>query len=60
MMFAAPPDQSFEWSEAGLEGAARFLKKLWNLVDQFLESGSGSAGDQDLSTAAGAAAVLRS
>ena len=59
MMFAAPPDQSFEWSEAGLEGAARFLKKLWNLVDQFLESGSGSAGDQDLSTAAGAAADLR-
>ena len=33
MMFAAPPDQSFEWSEAGLEGAARFLKRLWGLVD---------------------------
>ena len=32
MMFAAPPDQSFEWSEAGLEGAARFLKRLWTLV----------------------------
>ena len=32
MMEAAPPDQSFEWSEAGLEGAARFLKRLWNLV----------------------------
>ena len=32
MMFAAPPDQSFEWSEAGLEGAMRFLKRLWSLV----------------------------
>ncbi len=32
MMFAAPPHQSFEWSEAGLEGALRFLKKLWTLV----------------------------
>ena len=32
MMFAAPPEQSFEWSEAGLEGAARFLKRLWSAV----------------------------
>ena len=38
MMFAAPPDQSFEWSEAGLEGAARFLKKLWSQVSQFVET----------------------
>ena len=38
MMFAAPPDQSFEWSEAGLEGAARFLKRLWGLVHGFVES----------------------
>ena len=29
MMFAAPPEQSFEWSEAGLEGAMRFLRRLW-------------------------------
>ena len=32
MMFAAPPEQSFEWSEASLEGAARFLKRLWTAV----------------------------
>ena len=32
MMFAAPPEQSFEWSEAGVEGQARFCKRLWNLV----------------------------
>ena len=28
-MFAAPPDQSLEWSEAGVEGMARFLRRLW-------------------------------
>ena len=31
-MFAAPPEQSLEWSDAGVEGAARFLRRLWNLV----------------------------
>ncbi len=30
MMFAAPPEQSLEWSDAGVEGAARFLKKVWS------------------------------
>jgi leucyl-tRNA synthetase len=28
-MFASPPDQSLEWSDAGVEGAFRFLKRLW-------------------------------
>ena len=28
-MFAAPPDQSLEWSDSGVEGAHRFLKRLW-------------------------------
>jgi leucyl-tRNA synthetase len=27
MMFAAPPDQSLEWSDAGVEGANRFLRR---------------------------------
>ena len=40
MMFAAPPEQSFEWSEAGLEGATRFLKRLWALVQQLVEGGT--------------------
>ena len=39
MMFAAPPDQSFEWSEAGLEGALRFLRRLWNLVEELTVDG---------------------
>ena len=29
MMFAAPPDQSLEWADSGVEGASRFLKRLW-------------------------------
>ncbi|MEE2785163.1 MAG: leucine--tRNA ligase [Pseudomonadota bacterium] len=45
MMFAAPPDQSFEWSEAGLEGAVRFLKKLWNQVHQFARDDTTSTDD---------------
>ena len=40
MMFAAPPDQSFEWSEAGLEGALRFLRRLWSLVEGLAAEGA--------------------
>ncbi len=31
IMFAAPPDQQLEWNDAGVEGASRFLRRLWNL-----------------------------
>lgn len=34
MMFAAPPDASLEWSESGVEGASRFLKRLWRIVSE--------------------------
>lgn len=30
IIFAAPPEQSLEWSNAGVEGAHRFIRKLWN------------------------------
>ncbi|WP_010629042.1 leucine--tRNA ligase [Halomonas sp. KM-1] len=39
MMFAAPPEQSLEWSDSGVEGASRFLKRLWRLVVEHLEAG---------------------
>jgi len=32
VMFASPPDQSLEWSDSGVEGAHRFLKKLWSFA----------------------------
>ncbi|MEH6587508.1 MAG: leucine--tRNA ligase [Halioglobus sp.] len=35
-MFAAPPEQSLEWSDSGVEGANRFLKRLWKLVSNHL------------------------
>ncbi len=39
IMFAAPPDQSLEWSDAGVEGAFRFLKRLWKLVFEHVANG---------------------
>ena len=39
-MFAAPPEQSLEWSDSGVEGANRFLKRLWKLVAGHLEAGN--------------------
>ncbi len=43
MMFAAPPDQSLEWSDAGVEGANRFLKRVWRLATGFLEQGNNAS-----------------
>ncbi|HEX5514655.1 MAG TPA: leucine--tRNA ligase [Gammaproteobacteria bacterium] len=42
-MFAAPPDQSLEWSDAGVEGASRFLRRLWALVHGHLGRGPAPA-----------------
>jgi len=39
MMFAAPPEQSLEWSDSGVEGAHRFLKRLWKQVHDHLQQG---------------------
>ncbi|ERS82411.1 leucine--tRNA ligase [Halomonas sp. PBN3] len=47
MMFAAPPEQSLEWSDAGVEGAHRFLKRLWRLVGDHLAAGEPAALDSE-------------
>lgn len=39
-MFAAPPEQSLEWADSGVEGASRFLKRLWKLVEENISSQS--------------------
>jgi leucyl-tRNA synthetase len=39
IMFASPPDQSLEWSDAGVEGAFRFLKRVWKLVFEHVSGG---------------------
>jgi leucyl-tRNA synthetase len=36
IMFASPPEQSLDWSDAGVEGAFRFLKRLWTAVQEHI------------------------
>ncbi|MFT2092709.1 leucine--tRNA ligase [Paraglaciecola sp. 2405UD69-4] len=38
-MFAAPPEQTLEWVDSGVEGAHRFVKRLWTLVQENVEAG---------------------
>jgi len=45
MMFAAPSDQTLEWSDSALEGSLRFLKRLWKLSFDHTSKGSVSALD---------------
>jgi leucyl-tRNA synthetase len=45
-MFAAPPEQSLEWSDAGVEGAHRFLKRLWKLAYEHVQGGAASPSPQ--------------
>ncbi len=40
MMFTSPPDQKLEWSDAAVEGAFRFLKRLWKLVHAHVQQKS--------------------
>ncbi len=48
MMFAAPPEQSLEWSDAGVEGAFRFLKRLWKRVHSHVSVGDQRSGVVDV------------
>ncbi len=37
MMFAAPPEQSLEWSDDGVQGQYRFLRRLWKAVHDHVD-----------------------
>ncbi len=37
ILFAAPPEQDFEWTEEGIQGAYRFLQRFWNFVNKHLD-----------------------
>ncbi len=39
MMFTSPPEQSLEWSEEGVQGSFRFLKRLWRMVYEHVAAG---------------------
>jgi leucyl-tRNA synthetase len=40
MMFAAPPEQTLEWSDEGVQGAFRFIKRLWKAVHEHVSKGA--------------------
>jgi leucyl-tRNA synthetase len=40
MMFASPPDMSCEWSDSGVEGANRFLRRVWRLAQTHVNQGA--------------------
>ena len=40
IMFAAPPEQSLEWSDSAVEGSYRFIKRLWRQVKEHTEVGT--------------------
>lgn len=46
-MFAAPPEQSMEWSDSGVEGANRFLRRLWKAVEGHINAGTPGKLDVD-------------
>ncbi len=43
MMFAAPPEQTLEWSDEGAQGQYRFLRRLWKAVHEHVGSATGAA-----------------
>ncbi|WP_312936164.1 leucine--tRNA ligase [Pseudomonas sp.] len=57
MMFASPPDQSLEWSDSGVEGASRFLRRVWRLAQAHVAQGA--AGSLEVSTLDDAQKVVR-
>ncbi|ADE13721.1 leucyl-tRNA synthetase [Nitrosococcus halophilus Nc 4] len=59
IMFAAPPEQSLEWSESGVEGAHRFLKRLWRMVATHVAQRQGSVPPLEVKTLSAEQKLLR-
>jgi leucyl-tRNA synthetase len=55
-MFAAPPEQTLEWADSGVEGSHRFLKRLWAFAAEFANIGKEA---HDLAALSGDAKTLR-
>jgi len=45
-LFAAPPEKDLEWHDAGVEGASRFLQRVWRLLEK-VEAETADGGDDD-------------
>jgi leucyl-tRNA synthetase len=52
MMFAAPPEQTLEWSDEGVQGAFRFIRRLWTAVYQHVSAGPAAPVDKSALNAA--------
>jgi leucyl-tRNA synthetase len=50
IMFAAPPEQTLEWSDEGVQGAFRFIKRLWKAVYDHVSSGPAAPLDKSALT----------
>jgi len=50
MMFKAPPEDTLEWSDDGVEGAARFMRRLWRTVYEHVQAGTCEASAANLSS----------
>ena len=60
ILFAGPPEQDFEWTDEGIQGAYRFLSRLWNFVTEREEKLRASeSSHEELRTAEGNARDLR-
>jgi len=55
MMFTAPPEQSLEWSDEGVVGANRFLRRLWKAVFDHVSAGGAVAASDVTAAVAGGA-----
>jgi leucyl-tRNA synthetase len=49
-MFASPPEQTLEWSDEGVQGASRFIRRLWNAVYEHVRGGEAARLDADALT----------
>ena len=54
-MFAAPPEQSLDWNESGVEGMSRFIRRLWTQANKHVAQGRPAALDVAALSAAGKA-----
>ena len=50
ILFASPPERDLEWSDQGVEGAARFLGRLWRIVQHFADIAVGAPTTYDTTT----------
>lgn len=49
ILFAAPPERDLDWSDDGVEGAFRFLNRVWRIIDQFADMAKAGSDRYDVS-----------